>query len=616
MDSQFLRTDIQVLRAVAIIFVVAYHFDLPGFGNGFLGVDVFFIISGYLMAQVYRVGEKKSFLIKRAKRLLPAYFLTILITVFVSLLVVESSDFTQVLSQAQSSIFLIPNFYFWGQDSYFSDSNFNPLLHLWSLGVEFQFYLLVPLVAFLHKRKRVLVILGVSSAIACFVILTISPKTSFFLLPFRMWEFIFGFIAFGFSRTPSSSKISKTFSRVAFLLVMLIIAFYPSNGFSLSIVDGHPGLASLLIAILTSYILLSNVTLPHNRITFLLCKIGDKSYSIYLAHFPILALFFYSPFGGTNLGGRDFSNFLVVGILLLLTTLLMNRFIEERYRYRRFSRREILLIFTVLLIVNPVANILKVRTYSPIERNISAGYFDRDTYRCGKLYRVLHPTDLICRISPLNTGVKILLLGNSHADSIKSSFSDSASRYNATTHFWVKNDPLMNSPENVVKAVDIILHKEIEIVFLQYSSGAVEEKTLFEFIQILSDNNVKVVILGPTPTWPFSIPEQMWLTKSSQLPTSLNQSYEQFRQINSEEFDKLLRLSKIFGLPFFDLASQICTPNCQIASTRGLPYFWDEGHLTLSGAKLLEPILIKAIIEGQFRGDPVAPLAKRLATSD
>jgi peptidoglycan/LPS O-acetylase OafA/YrhL len=143
MKKKNYRQDIQILRGVSILLVVFYHLRIPGFKNGFVGVDIFFVISGYLMAQLYYPDRKFDFFIRRAKRLMPAYLSTIFLTILIGFLTLIPSDFKQLLDQTKASLFLIPNLYFWSQDSYFTGTQFNPLLNLWSLGVEFQFYLIL-----------------------------------------------------------------------------------------------------------------------------------------------------------------------------------------------------------------------------------------------------------------------------------------------------------------------------------------------------------------------------------------------------------------------------------------------------------------------------------------
>ncbi|RYE73349.1 MAG: acyltransferase, partial [Oxalobacteraceae bacterium] len=188
------RKDIQVLRGLAVLFVVMFHLQAPGFHAGFIGVDIFFVISGYLMGVMYDPERKREFFVKRAARLLPAYFATILVTLFVAAMVVRPDDFSKIADQAIFGSFFASNIGYWMADSYFDKSSFKPLLHLWSLSVEIQFYLLVPIVsASCRKYRSVLWLLAVVSAILCFLAVTVAPGTAFYLLPFRLWEFLAGF---------------------------------------------------------------------------------------------------------------------------------------------------------------------------------------------------------------------------------------------------------------------------------------------------------------------------------------------------------------------------------------------------------------------------------------
>ena len=188
------RKDIQILRGVAVLLVVFFHLEIAGFSSGFLGVDVFFVISGYLMAKMYEPSEKMTFFVKRARRLLPAYFAVVLVTVILATFTITPNDYAQVTRQAGFATFLIPNIGFWLENSYFDKAAFVPLLHLWSLGVEIQFYLLVPVLFWIFQKwKAGYVLFLAGSAVLCFIIVGISPKTSFFWLPCRLWQFLIGF---------------------------------------------------------------------------------------------------------------------------------------------------------------------------------------------------------------------------------------------------------------------------------------------------------------------------------------------------------------------------------------------------------------------------------------
>ena len=173
-----LRTDIQIMRGIAVLVVVFFHLNIGFFANGFLGVDLFFVVSGFLMAVLYKRGKVREFYLRRASRLMPAYFATIVLTLLFSAFLTLPAEHSQVVEQGLFGTFFLSNFGFWLTDSYFSSTSFKPLLHLWSLGVEAQFYLIVPLLFWMHWRSKLIsltVLLG--SLFACLVVAQISPYT-------------------------------------------------------------------------------------------------------------------------------------------------------------------------------------------------------------------------------------------------------------------------------------------------------------------------------------------------------------------------------------------------------------------------------------------------------
>ena len=144
LNNQTFRTDLQVLRGIALILVFFYHLKIYGFSNGYLGVDIFFVLSGYLMMYLGCNCTTLDFYKRRLKRLLPAYFFTIIVTTFVVTIIVLPVDANQRFSRIWFDLIGSSNIAFWLENSYFDSTDFKPLLNLWSLGLEFQFYLIAP----------------------------------------------------------------------------------------------------------------------------------------------------------------------------------------------------------------------------------------------------------------------------------------------------------------------------------------------------------------------------------------------------------------------------------------------------------------------------------------
>ncbi|MCI5158941.1 MAG: acyltransferase, partial [Candidatus Electrothrix sp. AUS1_2] len=270
-----------------------FHLGLGGFQNGFLGVDVFFVVSGYLMAVLYDPDKKKNFFSRRALRLLPAYFVVTLLVIIVSTFTVTPNESKQVLEQSVYASLFASNIGFLLQDSYFSKSQFSPLLHLWSLGVEIQFFLVIPiLVYFFQKHSSFLWLIALSSLGACFVIVELSPNASFFMMPMRLWEFLIGYGAAKYFSVDGNIQTAtkKQFIGSIFFFVILSIPIFKVDGQAFSILTGHPGIHALLITVSTGFVLACGLPkqLENSYIGSLLEVIGNYSYSIYLVHFPAI----------------------------------------------------------------------------------------------------------------------------------------------------------------------------------------------------------------------------------------------------------------------------------------------------------------------------------------
>jgi peptidoglycan/LPS O-acetylase OafA/YrhL len=589
------RKDIQILRGLAVIAVVGYHLKIPGFKNGFLGVDVFFVISGYLMAAIYQTGQTRLFLVRRAKRLLPAFIVTILVTTLVSFFLVVPSDLRQVIDQSKYSLALVPNLYFWSQDSYFASSSFNPLLHLWSLGVEFQFYLFLPILIFAFSKWRHLkyfVFLG--SLFSCLLILTISPKTSFFLIPLRFWEFVGGIIAFGLLTSETRSwhrSYTRTIGIALTILSAFFFLFFPINGFSTSIVFGHPGLSSLLTTLLTMVFLVSD---PNFRYGSWLETIGKYSYSIYLVHFPLIVLVQYKQFSGTILNSQPSSYVFIQIFVIMLLAKIMYRFVEEPMRVKELQIRSWITILLVTFVTISLVPEIKGFQLSGQEKKIVAARYDRSQYRCGKIFRVFNPSSKVCVIGDNSFNQRILLLGNSHADAIKQTFTKAANKNGKTVLFWVQNDPLMNDANDASEIMKEILDNNISEIYIHYSASAVKVDLLVNFIERVQSKGISVSVIGPVPTWNKSVPDEVWTYRDSPNKSSyLSQSFDEFNERNMNSLFAL-KSNLSPSVNFFNTGKVLCNPGCRYQDATGVLYYWDSGHLTLSGANVLYPLFLQA----------------------
>lgn len=335
------RPEIDGLRAVAVLSVIFYHAEalLPG---GFVGVDVFFVLSGYLIASiVIREREAGTFHLfafweRRLRRLFPAWFAMIVVTTLAALALIIPDHLVEFGKSLLAQPTFTANFHFWERTGYFEpESGWQPLLHTWSLAVEEQFYLFFPLVLppLLGKGRRLafgtVVLLGLLSFGLCLYTTSREPEFAFFLLPARVWELNLGILL---ALAPNlSRKIGPAAREVLAatglgLIVLSLFWFGPATPF--------PGSAALVPCLGTAFFLLANtagLTLAGKWLASrAFVSIGRISYPLYLWHWPCLALLGYWCIDDTPAWGIV----AMIGLSFLLA-FLTYQWVERPVRTRR-----------------------------------------------------------------------------------------------------------------------------------------------------------------------------------------------------------------------------------------------------------------------------------------
>ncbi|MDC1287486.1 acyltransferase [Gammaproteobacteria bacterium] len=363
-----MRRDIQFLRGIAVLAVVAYHAELFALNNGFLGVDVFFVISGFLITTLILRGLDQSdfsfaeFYLRRARRLLPALYSTLLVVTVAAYVFLTQRQWDDYLNQLLGAVTFTANMVLPYQVGYFDDAaQTRPLLHIWSLSLEEQYYFIMPALLVLTARRwrvAVLSVLTVASLALCIGLLgsTVtfadleSTELAFYLFPARAWELLAGSLLACLMLHYPALSVPRPF-KWALAISLLALLFFPLD-------SEHPrGDAILAVALTALLIVGRDDWLPNFAPLRWVEKVGDWSYSLYLIHWPLLAFAYVAFLGAVPQNVRIG---LVVSAFILAW--LQYRFVETPFRRARTSRARTvggLLLGTlcILLIALPAATV-------------------------------------------------------------------------------------------------------------------------------------------------------------------------------------------------------------------------------------------------------------------
>ncbi|OKW43690.1 acyltransferase, partial [Escherichia coli] len=426
------RYDINGLRAWAVVAVVLYHFGVPGFAGGFVGVDVFFVISGFLMTGIIITGLERGnfslwgFYLARARRIIPA-----LLVLCVSLLILgwfwlPNADYRMLASHVGTAVVFISNVKFWREAGYFDAASHEKwLLHTWSLSVEWQFYILLPLCCLLvwhwfGKRgvKLALVVAGLLSLALSIYVSERWPGAAFYLLPTRAWEMLAGGLVWWGTRTqPMPRQWAALAELGGFVLIILAITTFDRGML-------WPGYLALVPVVGAMLVLSANRQRSWLTANFFASRLGASSYSIYLWHWPLVVLLTY-------IGEQSNSQWIVAGVFgsLLLGELSL-RGVENPAR-KGFAKLGIVAQGGLLAVMSGVVGLAVVSVFLGVKYSypVFSQRLDAKVNVIADESLNVKPRRDDCFVSSGVTSpacvyggnkVKAILLGDSHADAVSS----------------------------------------------------------------------------------------------------------------------------------------------------------------------------------------------------
>lgn len=332
-------TSIDGLRAFSVIFVLLFHVDYPWMTGGFIGVDSFFVISGFLITSniVKDINNQNwqfsKFYIKRIARLFPALFTVILVTAFISYFILNPDDLKRLGQSGIYATLSLSNFFFLSESGYFDKAAITkPLLHTWSLSVEEQFYLIWPSIIYvLYKlgSNKILIIglilISISSLIVAIFHFKESPNSVFFITPYRIYQFGAGaLLALSGITTSTQQPVRKTIVGVFSIIILLYLG--------VSITGSDNILLTSILPALSATTFIYSAEAPLIKKIFgarVFVWIGQRSYSIYLVHWPIIVL--WSVKTGTSL---DAAEKIFIILISLIAGAFLHTLVEKRFRLK------------------------------------------------------------------------------------------------------------------------------------------------------------------------------------------------------------------------------------------------------------------------------------------
>lgn len=652
------RPEIDGLRAIAVLIVMLYHARIPGFSGGYTGVDIFFVLSGYLITRII-VQERSedrfrlaTFWIRRARRILPALITVMAACIPPALLFLDPAELESFGASLGASSLFSANIYFWrASGGYFALSvDRMPLIHLWSLAVEEQFYLLYPvalLIIFKFAKQWLfhIIIVGLLSSLLLSEVASFyRPTANFFLLPTRAWELLAGAGLAVAEIRGFAHWIERRVAGVAVISGLILIA---ASVFILDDTSRFPGISAIPVIVGTCLVVRysessrTKALLTWSPIVF----IGLISYSAYLWHQPVLVFAQIISLNAVPLIGR--AGLLVLSLALAV---LSWRFIEQPIRRglllpgnRQATPVAISLIASLFAcgFIFWKSEGLPHRLAPEVRRLTSMNkLYSEEMLPCFFPPGVNRDLSTACYRGPENAPVTFAIVGDSHAAAIAPAFDELLMQRNARMAEFVAagcppvlDDIALSAYQKhcakfnrtVVARIQanegistVILHARwtyyIERSFFDNGEGGIEvgprddwpemrEKEMARsfkaMVSALLKSGKRVVLVYPVPEPGWDVPR--YLAQSHRLglrQPNLTTSYSQFQDRNRRAYGALDDIGRSDQLIRLYPAAQLCNVvklnRCSLV-VNGMPLYFDDDHLSREGGSLALPNLAREI---------------------
>jgi peptidoglycan/LPS O-acetylase OafA/YrhL len=646
------RPDIDGLRALAIAPVLLFHVDVRGFAGGYVGVDIFFVISGFLISQIIArqlaSGDFSlaGFYAQRVRRIFPALFAMIAATIAVGSQILLPMDFGRLGISALSTTLFASNLYFARHTGYFgSGAEDSPLLHSWSLAVEEQYYILFPLLMLIVFRygaryRLVCMALAAISFASCVLLVAWAPTDAFYLPISRAWEFLAGAVL-GIGRVPQFRS-----QRQALVAGVAGAGLIGWAIFTFSAATVFPGFNALFPVVGAMLLIHSGgAGSVVSRVLSLPVPVflGRISYSLYLWHWPMIVFWKYRTDGQW----RAWEQAALI-VASLIVAVLSWRFIEEPFR--RSSKRDVHATFrfaAIMLVAGcSIGAFLHVSKGMPERMTPTVVALDAATQSMADLPK--HCTGIapvrersLCAVGGGTARASFLLWGDSHAQALKPAFDHAADRLGMTgqiasypacptllgldrmdqpashdcsefnrlviamlatepeitTVVLVSRWGLCANGERPEGGMPCYLGREPDDAMTFANNNLLFDSGLFATVEALKKMGKRVILMAPIPEFQSSVPKTLARASMYEEPMWLSLSHAQYLQRERPVLNAFALLQLRLGVTVVYPDRLLCrTGTCQMM-VDGVPLYADDDHLSVRGSMMLS-----GMIEDAMRG--------------
>jgi peptidoglycan/LPS O-acetylase OafA/YrhL len=649
------RPDIDGLRAVAVIPVILFHADVSNFTGGYVGVDIFFVISGYLITNVLMkdINHGKFSLLRfyerRIRRLFPALFTVLIVSTCVASWIMFPSELNNYGKSLFSATLFYSNYHFMFDAGYFtSPAETKPLLHMWSLAVEEQFYILFPVYLYLASRffkNKVgiaTVAILLASLLYSIVIVYTAPADAYYSTPARAWELMVGSVLAIYPRGRSlTPRMANFLTTIGLSAIIYSILFFTKETL-------FPGPMALFPVIGSALIIFAGESKKNFVGTILTSNIfrypGLISYSLYLWHWPVLVLYKMYAVGPVS----DIEIAILIGVIIILSYISW-RFVEGPFRTRKIFPNQKSAIFAGGAVIFASASIgvililgdgFPARFSSEVNRVLAVKADNLELSSCRILDAQANHGLKVCQLGADTKGQPTFAVwGDSHGEAILSGINKSAKLSEMKGVFIGRGGclPLLGvhqiSPEYVtcVDAADTFMlylseHPEIDKVILisrwaiyamgkrfgnekghtvyikdmeTVSPSLEENKRVFarsveRTFDKLSLLEKKIVVVAQVPETQWSIPEDTARAKLLSIVLEFRPKINDYLARQAYVTEVINKSKEKYSFEIVQPHKEICTGDYCMVYDDGVPIYRDSNHITNAYAdklsKIFDPI--------------------------